>query len=901
MKRIFLNSKMLLLIILVLGFTVFNLNIIPDFVKAITLPPDCRCSPWQDIGCGQGGCAFKEMYQARDCDPFGCDIQDRCVFDANCDCAGEGENPNNYDYGCCEGLEKCQYDNLCHSTCCIDNDNDGYGNPGRIDCARGSETDCDDNYNLINPGASEICLGGWDEDCDGKIDCFDSDCFNDVSCKVCDTADDCSQNPSCYRTRCISNTCVYDQYNCSANGVCCFPVCSYDPNASNYDSDCENYCPEFGTGTVTINFPPIPNIGLGSLKAQGDKNGLKAIGSRAFGNFYANVTNRWAGTINCNYPHFQRVFAIMSTSCIPKNATINSATFKFSIDSRSGSQPSSVWIDNSTYKDNNNNWIINPSNYPNNGVKINERSNLYYGNQLINVPSQYIKKDGNNTRFFLRFGNSIISDAKLADDVYDCDSRKPYSCGGHPSCACRWLNGRTPKCGRSDPCYWKSNLSDPCSGCPLSGYPSSQNSHGCYHSSWMSGIVSGTNPILQVTFYNPGTAPEINLDSPSSNLWVNYIPTFKAKIYDDDFPDENAKAYFEILSVPKESGWGDEININGAVSKYTPSSLADGEWWWRAYARDDAGNESAWTDSWLIKKDTVDPVAILDQENGVSSDTSVWVNLRETDDASGIAEGDVDVRINNGVWQDYISTISDFTYSAIDGNTYEFRYRVKDKAGNWSGFSYDGSVTIDLNNPPFVSCNDIETWNYCVDSRNPTISWIYSDPDNDPQESYQIQIDNNSDFSSPEIDTGEISNSGTSYHPTGTILNWSTTYYWQVKVKDDKGTWSEWSSPNCSFNTVKHAYPDVDFSWSPRKPSTNESVQFTDETEFYNGANNWFWTFENAVPASSVLQNPLATFSSPGNWEVKLEATDNDGYMCPITKTVDVNYPLPEWKEVIPN
>jgi len=209
-------------------------------------------------------------------------------------------------------------------------------------------------------------------------------------------------------------------------------------------------------------------------------------------------------------------------------------------------------------------------------------------------------------------------------------------------------------------------------------------------------------------------------------------------------------------------------------------------------------------------------------------------------------------------------------------------------------------VLADVNSSPSVSCNDAETWNYCSDSRNPTLEWNYSDPDSDPQESYQLQIDDNSGFPSPEIDTGEVFSSGTSYHPTGTTLNWNTTYYWRIKVKDDQGNWSDWCALTCSFATPLHAYPEPDFTWVPANPSALEPVNFTDQTTFYNGGNSWSWTFESAVPVSSVLQNPIATFSDHGNWDVTLQATDGDGFMCPITKMVNVAEPLPEWEEVKP-
>ena len=885
--------------------------------------PSCECTSWSEGICGAGGCGSGYKYQTRECTPDQCADEGRCVADSTCQCAGEGQDPDNFYYGCCGGLSECQYDGKCHAECCIDNDGDGYGNPGRIDCSAGSETDCNDDYKLINPGASEICWGGWDEDCDGKIDCLDSDCLNDPDCIFCDTADDCRQNPSCFRTRCVDNVCVYDQYNCTGgDGVCCFPACSYDPGSPNYDSDCKDYCPEFGTGTQVVKFPPLPDIGTGFLAAYGDKWGIKGVSSkRGYGDFHATVENRWSGLVSCDYPNFSRGFAIIDTSCIPENAIIQSANFEFYVDSRKGAQPSSVWVDNSSYPDNDNRWIINPTNFPNNGILLNKLDKLYYGNVSISVPVDYIKKAGEHTRFFYRFGDDMVSDAKLADDLYDCRSKDaPYTCGPSTKCACRWLNGRSPKCGKADPCYYASNLRNPCADgfqcTDQKGAPPSTNAYGCYHLSWMNSPITGTSPILEVTFYNPGNVPTIELNSPSHLIWVNYIPTFKAKIYDEDFPEENARAYFEI-SGTISSGWGEYINSNGAVSSYKPVVLPDGQWWWRAYAQDDAGNQSDWTEYWLIGKDTVSPAATINYTLGTIDHLTFQITLTESDDRSGIAEGDVDIKTSSdggrtwGDWQNYNSGTLDFNFTGSNGYCYQFRYRVKDKAGNWSDFDYHGTICIEVNLSPSVSCNDTETWNYCSDSRNPTISWNYSDPENNPQESYWVQIDNNSDFSSPEINTGEVFSSSNSYHPSGATLDWGTTYYWRVRAKDTFDNWSDWSTPNCSFTTLDHAYPNVNFSWTPENPSVDEPVQFIDESTCYddniNGSpctkpnDSYDWNFENAVPSSSVLENPVATFSDPGKWQVDLTVTDSDGYSCPIFKSVDVNSPLPDyWREVIP-
>jgi len=58
---------------------------------------------------------------------------------------------------------------------CVDVDADGWS----IDCG-----DCDDDNPDANPGneTETVCTGGVDEDCDGDVDCDDSDCASDEAC-----------------------------------------------------------------------------------------------------------------------------------------------------------------------------------------------------------------------------------------------------------------------------------------------------------------------------------------------------------------------------------------------------------------------------------------------------------------------------------------------------------------------------------------------------------------------------------------------------------------------------------------------------------------------------------------------------------------------------------------------
>ncbi|MEM2121340.1 MAG: MopE-related protein [Candidatus Woesearchaeota archaeon] len=51
---------------------------------------------------------------------------------------------------------------------CVDNDNDGYYAYDAVECPSGN--DCDDNNAAVNPGVTEICGNGIDDNCDGQVD-----------------------------------------------------------------------------------------------------------------------------------------------------------------------------------------------------------------------------------------------------------------------------------------------------------------------------------------------------------------------------------------------------------------------------------------------------------------------------------------------------------------------------------------------------------------------------------------------------------------------------------------------------------------------------------------------------------------------------------------------------------
>jgi len=261
-----------------------------------------------------------------------------------------------------------------------------------------------------------------------------------------------------------------------------------------------------------------------------------------------------------------------------------------------------------------------------------------------------------------------------------------------------------------------------------------------------------------------------------------------------------------------------------------------------------------------------------------------------------------------------------------NNNRCNWGVRINTSTGEFSGWAWGGggeskeSAVIGWINfegvetdfpfiqPPATPTQLSETWNDCSfeEISVPTFIWNYT-----PQGGgYQIKIygKNTWEYTSGVTDSN-------SYTPPTTwvkdnLLFGEKTYSWQVRVKDENNNWSDWSELKY-FQTRKHAYPWIDFSWSPEKPSVDELVEFTDRSKVYGGAtkSSWDWQFpgsyfcvEPEIGCESV-QDPSIKFSTipaaPDN-KVYLKVTDSDGFSCPGEEEITVTLPLPEYHEVPP-
>lgn len=261
--------------------------------------------------------------------------------------------------------------------------------------------------------------------------------------------------------------------------------------------------------------------------------------------------------------------------------------------------------------------------------------------------------------------------------------------------------------------------------------------------------------------------------------------------------------------------------------------------------------------------------------------------------------------------------------------------------GSYYDTNCSGQVTISAtptpaSSPPVVSGVIVTEPDYCASGPAVAVTWSYNDPDGDSQAVYQVQIDDSPSFTSPVWDSGQVaqtipSGSAGSHNtasfgncnasnPSGTgagtcRLNWNIggpAYQARVRVWDSSNNLSVWQNqvgcngPGCQggeskWKTPRHAYPQVNFSWSPLSPNAGQSMQFNDATFFSDsgGVHVWLWDFGDGT-SNSNQRNPIHNFIMQGIKNVTLMATDSDSYSCSLSKPVVVQEKIPWWKEISP-
>jgi len=267
---------------------------------------------------------------------------------------------------------------------------------------------------------------------------------------------------------------------------------------------------------------------------------------------------------------------------------------------------------------------------------------------------------------------------------------------------------------------------------------------------------------------------------------------------------------------------------------------------------------------------------------------------------------------NAGGWDGWIklrgTTTNGIEYGvSLNPSTNEF----EGWAAGWDDTPGEAVIGwISFNQPPTITKFEVKD-NPCAYGQFPLtipsggylmwIDWDAKDPNNDPL-SAEISIVGG--------DTNFSTTTNLTYYPIPEQagIDFNTTYTITLKVSDGV---NPPVSTTTQFTTPRHQFPYVNFKWSPEKPLVNQLVQFcsvstetcatiisqSEQSECYAPSCTWNWSFTNAIPSASTLQNPQVQFSNATAAEITLKITSDVGF-CEKKVILNVRKPLLFWEEV---
>ena len=227
-----------------------------------------------------------------------------------------------------------------------------------------------------------------------------------------------------------------------------------------------------------------------------------------------------------------------------------------------------------------------------------------------------------------------------------------------------------------------------------------------------------------------------------------------------------------------------------------------------------------------------------------------------------------------------------------DGNTHSITLYAIGGNGGPNALMTGSPRTVSCAAAPAATNIQISGPNYCISGPAATISWTYVA--GTAQSAYRVIV---TQGAATIIDTGKIITGSNAYFTGFGKLAYNGSYNAQVQVWDNGDNPSALSSP-VSFTTPIHAYPQVNFSWSPQSVTPGENISFLDETVYAANPSSWFWDFGDGQ--NSANQNPIHKYDADGDKIVSFTVTDVDGYACQQTQNLGVKKEPPRWIEVLP-
>ena len=259
---------------------------------------------------------------------------------------------------------------------------------------------------------------------------------------------------------------------------------------------------------------------------------------------------------------------------------------------------------------------------------------------------------------------------------------------------------------------------------------------------------------------------------------------------------------------------------NGATGTWTPGALSGGDYYWRAAARDAAGNQSAWSATRSFTLDKTPPAVPTVTATGAATRTRVIPSFSATYDDPGAATGGsltfqlchtsscsapftawTNGSVPNG-------TAAGWAPVDLPDGTYYARVRAEDTAGNQSAWSVSIVFTLDRTPPPAPAISGAGV----VRVRTaPVLSARLDDPDN-PAGTGRMFIELCVDAACTNV----FSTGFSAVVTVGSVAGWQSpplpdgTYYWRAQVEDSLANLSAPSAPRAFIiDTVAPNVPQM--------------------------------------------------------------------------------------------